>query len=478
MELAMNRSKSLLKNTFILGIGKLFSKVLVFIMVPLYSRWLSTGDYGTFDLYTTYISLLVPLLTLSCGEAVFRYLLDADENFDKKRIISSGFAIIFVSSIIGFLIVCCYFVKNQRGMMIPFVIYLLADSLYSFLTAYLRGIKKISLYAISSIICVFSTFIFVTALVYFCGFGLIGIIYGYALAYCLSALFIIIKTRFFEYISFDMIKILEVKRLLKYSAPLVPNSISWWIVNGSDRTIINIVLGSTFNGIYAIANKVPAMCTTLFSVFHLSWQENASSSINDEDRDYYFSNIMNKMLIELLSISICITSINFILFDYIFDAKYKMGYFHVPILITSVIFSVLSQYFGGIFIGLKEPKYNGITTVLAAVVNILINVSFINTIGLYAASGSTLIAYIFLCLIRYFIIKQKVNLQFKRSLIKYLFIYIYFIIAVYIDNLYLNILNIFLAGLLFLFINRNMIKSILVYFTSKIQLLNNTNNKF
>jgi len=229
----MNRSKSLLKNTFILGIGKLFSKVLVFIMVPLYSRWLSTGDYGTFDLYTTYISLLVPLLTLSCGEAVFRYLLDADENFDKKRIISSGFAIIFVSSIIGFLIVCCYFVKNQRGMMIPFVIYLLADSLYSFLTAYLRGIKKISLYAISSIICVFSTFIFVTALVYFCGFGLIGIIYGYALAYCLSALFIIIKTRFFEYISFDMIKILEVKRLLKYSAPLVPNSISWWIVNGS-----------------------------------------------------------------------------------------------------------------------------------------------------------------------------------------------------------------------------------------------------
>ena len=53
------------------------------------------------------------------------------------------------------------------------------------------------------------------------------------------------------------------KEIIKYSVPLIPNMISWWIVSASDRTIISTVLGVAQNGIYSAANKFSGVFTTL-----------------------------------------------------------------------------------------------------------------------------------------------------------------------------------------------------------------------
>ena len=70
--------------------------------------------------------------------------------------------------------------------------------------------------------------------------------------------------------------------MLKYSVPLVPNMLSWWIVNASDRMIISTILGIAQNGIYSAANKFSGVVSTLYSVFNLTWTESAALNIDQK----------------------------------------------------------------------------------------------------------------------------------------------------------------------------------------------------
>ena len=87
--MSSNRSSKLVKNTAILTFGKICTRGIMFIMTPLFTRWISQSDYGTFDLIVTYITFLMPIITLECAEAVFRHLLDAKQEIQKKRIITN-----------------------------------------------------------------------------------------------------------------------------------------------------------------------------------------------------------------------------------------------------------------------------------------------------------------------------------------------------------------------------------------------------
>ena len=80
----MNRGKELVKNTTIIFMGKFATQFLSFFLLPIYSKFLATEDYGTIDLILTYISLLVPVITIQHEMSTFRFLIDARNN--KKEI--------------------------------------------------------------------------------------------------------------------------------------------------------------------------------------------------------------------------------------------------------------------------------------------------------------------------------------------------------------------------------------------------------
>lgn len=75
----MNRKKELLKNTVVIGIGNIFTKAISFLLVPLFTLWLTTKQYGDYDLLYSYISLVVPAITLQLEQAVLRFTLDDKE---------------------------------------------------------------------------------------------------------------------------------------------------------------------------------------------------------------------------------------------------------------------------------------------------------------------------------------------------------------------------------------------------------------
>lgn len=457
-----NRSKRLVKNTAILSFGTLCTKGIMFLMTPLFTRWLSQSDYGIFDLIITYTALIIPLITLNCSEAVFRLLLDQNEE-KKKNIVMNAIVIDLIGFLITLVIAITLSAINDafRSIIVYFSILLVLEAINTFFTMLARGEKQLNLYTISNIIFVFSMVIFVTIFVKGLNWGLGGILLGYSMGYIFSIIFMAIKLKVKKYISLRNINKKAVKEMLNYSIPLIPNALSWWIVNVSDRTIVSIILGSSANAIIAVANKIPNLCQTIFNVFHLSWQENATETITDKDRDIYYTNIMNNMVLILVSICIVVLSGNFLIFKILFTQEYFPAYYQVPILIVSILISMLAQFIGGIYIAKKDSKKNGKTTVLAAIINIIVHLSLIKFIGIYAATISTLISYIVLFIIRYIDIKKTIDIKFKKSTVIALAILAYFFIATYINNLYLNCINLFFAILYFFVSNKNNLKIVL-----------------
>lgn len=461
-----NRGKRLTSNTVLLGIGTFLTKGIALIMVVFYSKWLTTADFGMYDLLATYLSLFIPVATLSCGEAVFRFLLEKETIIDKRRIISTAVAIA-LGGIGVFVVVMFLFAKSLfQSYFIDFVILFLVETVFELCQHCARGLHRIKYYTIASIINSVSVAIAASILIYVCHLQIRGLLIAHIVGYAFGSLFVIVSLRLYELLRLKAISANEAKGIVKYSAPLIPNSIAWWIANSSDRTLINVYLGSDFNGIYAMANKVPSLCVTLFNVFHLSWQESVSDSLReDKNPTEYFNAIFARLAPTVFSIACCVLAINFYLFEYVFDPKYISAYYHVSILTTATLFSFMGQFIGGIFIGLKRTSVNGLTTLMAAMINIIVDFALIRKIGLFAASVSTLVAYLFLFSIRFIIVRKTYILKFSRQSAIYFFVFLWFCYAQYLNIPVLHHINFIFAGCLFVFTN----KSFFTIFVKKLQ---------
>lgn len=453
----MNREKKLIKNTLILSLCTMLNKGLMFVMLPLFTRWLTVENYGTYDVLATYISLLIPLITLATNNSIFRLSVDSND-YKKKEYITSGACLYLANAIIaiGILYICHSIFKFNSFK--SFLILLIGELLDNFFQGYLRALKKLSLYGMCKTVTVSISAIMIVIFIKILNFGLDGLLIGYALGYYFSAIFIIIKTKFFTYIRLSYYSFERVKELVSYSWALIPNDISWWIINVSDRQIINMFIGSTANGIYAIAYKIPNLCSSIFGVFNISWQESATEALVDIDKEKFYNGIIKKMFSILISLCIGIVACNFLFFDYIFDMRYSDARLYSPILVASIIFSTLSIFYGGIQISLKRPKANGLSTVIGAIVNLGVHLVLVNFIGLYAAAISTLVSNAVVMIIRKYLLQKEFYIRIEKKQYVFVIIFVYFAVAAMMKlSLFVNIINLVIACVLFVFINKEYI---------------------
>lgn len=465
----MAKKSNLSKNSVLLLIGTFLNKGLQFIMIPLFSRWLSTEDYGSFDLFSTYVSLMIPVVTLACSEAVFRYGIEKDNPAEKSIYISNGFAIVACNSVIMAIVILILRSAFNWTLAIPFFFMALGEILNNYVQGYMRSIRKLNIYSFCTALSTFCIFISSTIFVLVLDMGLTGLIWGYAIGYLIGDFTVVIITNFPQYFNVKSIKLSGIKELVAYSYVLIPNNICWWIINVSDRTIINLVLGASYNGVYAIAAKIPNLATAIFSVFSISWQESASDMADSNERNFYYNGVLNKICCILIPLCAGILACNFILFDYVFDTRYYEASLYTPILVTSVIFYTLSQFFGGIQISLKRPKANSVTTIIGAIVNLTVHIALVNMIGLYAAVISTITANVVITVARVYMLRKDIVFHVEKKVLLLALLYLYFAIMCYLNlPMIFNIINLAIAAVIFALSNFNMIKSILKNFGIKL----------
>lgn len=453
----MSREKQLVKNTVIVAVGKICTQFISFFLLPLYTAMLSTEEYGTVDLLNTYISLLLPLIILQIDQGIFRFLIDVRENEEEKKSLISTTIIIVTLQSIAYLIIYAIvgqFINNEYKYFLATNV--VATIFSSIMLQISRGVGDNKVYSIGSLISASGTVILNVIFIAIFRWGAYGMLLASLIANCLCAIYVFIKKKIYKYISIGAFSKVQLKSIWKYSIPLVPNMLSWWIVNASDRTIVSNMLSISANGIYSAANKFSSMCITFFNIFNMTWSESASMYIKDKDSSLYFTNIINIALRIFSSICIGIIAIMPFVFPLLVNEKFNEAYYQIPILMLSTLCNIIVSLIGSIYVAQKNSKEIAKTSILAAIINIIINLVLIKFIGLYAASISTFIAYLLMAIYRYIDVQKyiKIKIDFKLIL-NTIIISIIVFVTYYLRITWISIISLIITVLYTIVINRN-----------------------
>ena len=467
----MNKKKQLAKNTIIIFFGRVCTQLISFFLLPLYTSYLATKEYGTVDLIQTYVTLLVPIITLELEMSIFRFLIDSRKSVkETNKLISNNFFILGISlSIFSIL-----YIIVSSFVTIPYRWLILVDIIVCVLSGNFlqvaRGFGKTLDYAISCILTGLTTVISNIILICFVHMQAEGMIISMALANFICSLYLFIRLKLYSKINFKIVDFKQIKEMYKYSLPLIPNSISWWIINVSDRSIISIVLGASANGLYAISNKFPTIISSLTGVFNLSWSESAALHINSSDRDEFFSDITNTILRLFMALGVGMLACMPFVFPILIDVKYNDAYNYIPFLVLGTVFNVAICLYSQVYLAKKLSKQVASTAIVGAIINILINVIFIKQIGLYAAAISTMISYFVMMVYRHFDLKKYVNIKIEKKLIiESIIIYTFTLLIYYQKSIILYAICLLIVCIYAFITNKDFLKSSYLTIVKKIK---------
>lgn len=454
----MGREKEFVKNTAILGLGKMLPKITSFITLPILTAKLTKLEYGTYDLIATLIMLVIPIATLQIQSAAFRFLIDCrGKQAESSRIISNIFIItVPITAIVSFLIQL--FFGNFSVLLRVFIsLYFFLDTYYLTCAQVVRGIGKNLEYSISSVIVSFVNMLCVVLMVQVVNKGLYGVLLALTIANLIGSIYLITVAKLYTYFNRSLVSAKVVKDLLAYSWPMVPNNLSTWVLKLSDRLVITAFLGIEANAVYAVANKLPNLLSMAQSVMVMAWHENASIVVNDQDASDYFSQMLDSTFSLMYGITVLLIAGTPYIFWLLIRGDYGEAYYQMPLLILAMFFFVMSSYFGGIYIAHKKTKNVGISTMVAAGINLAVDLLLVNIIGIWAGSISTLAAYALLYYYRMFNVQkfQKIRVNLKKQAIQILAIIIMLILC-FMRNEMLNIVNIVLGACLFAVSNKEL----------------------
>lgn len=430
-----NKYKHLMKNTAIFAIGTFGSKVLTFLIVPMYTYVLSTEDYGNVDLFSTAVSLMLPFTTLVIYEAIIRFLIAKEIN-DKEAISICMVVFLFGMCLTLVGIPFYKFLFNESGFIKYFVICLIINSYNQIFGQYLRAKGKNIAFSfngiIVTIVTVFSNLIFLLLL----KVGVYGYLYSLILAQLFAAVQATLTAKVFQQCSLRCVNFITLKKMLRYSVPLISNNLMWWVMGAGDKYMINYFMGSSANGIYSLAMKIPTVLSMIYSIFMQAWQLSAIEEDQKRGQAFFYTNVFKVTAAVLI---IC-TSLIIItvkpLFMKIIGENFVIAWKYVSFLCIATIISSFSLFAGVIYMVKKESQKAFSTTFLGAFSNLVFNFVLIQFYGLYGIAWGTALGYIVVFYIRAKDAKKAIGMTFdlRRTVIAILTLIVQSIILLHYNE--------------------------------------------
>lgn len=456
----MSKSSYLIKNMGILTISNFSSKILVFLLVPLYTSVLSTKEYGTYDLAVSTATLLYPILTLNIVDAVMRFLMDKES--DKNAIAFIGMKYVSISSVLFAIFMIVIYITNIwsdiNGLEGYILAYYISYVFNQFFIQFAKGLEKVKDMGIAGVL---STIVTIVANLFFLlivKWGLDGFFLASIIAQMVSAIYLFFRTELYNYLELKRHSITLQKEMIIYSVPLIATVVGWWVNSCADKYVVTFILGVSANGLLSISYKIPQIINTIQGIFVQAWQISAIKEYGNSDTNEFYGKIFT--IINLIMCIICSLLIFMTrpLAHILYAKDFYEAWKYVPFLLVSSVLNCASGLLGPILSAKKDSKAMMWSAIIGASVNIIMNIVFVNLIGIQGATFATVVCSYIIYTIRKMAVGNDIHIQnYSCILLTWLLLMIQSLIESYMLNYFLETLIIFII----IFINYNSIKSML-----------------
>jgi len=414
-------------NVIIMSISTFGTKILSFLLVPLYTAILTTTEYGVADLITTTATLLVFVLTINISSSVLRFVIEKKEK--GNQILSFGIRVMLRGTL-----VCscgCALVWALKLFDWPYfyylflILYFFSTAFYELMSNYLRAIDKVSSVAVAGVL---SSAVMIASNIVFLLVFKVGVI-GYLISlitgpfvasfYCM----VVAREPLTTYFHSKCDKQLK-NEMVKYCVPLIFNNTALWINAFLDRYFVTYFCGVSENGVYSVASKIPNILATCYSVFASAWTLSAIKEFDSKDQDGFFSDTYNTYGALMTSACSLIVLFNIPLAKILYSNDFFAAWQYSSVLLMSVMFNTLTVFQGSLFSAAKKTNSVAVTTIISALTNTLLNALLIPTLGALGAAIATVIAYFVMWGIRFVCLRELIELRVNvaRDMIIYLVI--------------------------------------------------------
>jgi O-antigen/teichoic acid export membrane protein len=394
--------KKFAKDVGFIGIVQIISSLGSFFLLPIITKNLGAYYYGLWAQISITVSLISPFALMGLSMSLVRFLSSETE---KERIREAVYSILFFVTISGFMASFLLYIFAEPlaafGFREPDAAYFIkAGSLMILLNViepislfYFRVFRQIKKFSYLTLFEAIGKLFFILVLLKI-GYGLLGVI---AATLIVQAVIILIAfLTIVSQIGFIIPKFTYIREYLQFSLPLTPNALIRWITESSDRYLVTFFLGLKSVGIYSAACSFGSLTQLLVSPLQLILLPELSKIYDENKIDevtVYMSHSLRYFLLVSLPAVFGLSALAKPLLRIFTTQDFLSGWPVIPVIAFSGLLAGVVQIFINTLFIVKKTRAQTYINLAGAVLNILINLFLIPSIGIVGAALSTLLAY-------------------------------------------------------------------------------------
>ena len=389
-------------------VGQVSVKILSVLLLPVYTAFLTPADYGYFDVSVVVLSLATAVIYAEVASALLRFGLDPNSEARPHAVPTVAFLSALVSSVFYLalgVVVGFWWAPHLWPAALAFGLSSALCTFYQSLArAYLRNVAFMVSGIANSLVTAVCNIVF-----------LVGLHWGGVSLFAAGFLGNLVQIAIFEG-SVGGVRRVRLsswdrslfRRMLRFSVPLVANSIFLWCSTGLLRIIVANRLGVAANGYIAVADRFLVGMSIFSSIAALAWQEAAYLASGDPRRAERYSAAMDLYLRALgggLSVMLPIT---YLLFPYLVAPSYWEAKTILPLYFVTVVLNALGVFLGTIFTAELRSLPLLYSTGLNAAVSVSVLLACLPSLGIHAFVLASLLGAAGMLVTRYAVCRRAI----------------------------------------------------------------------
>ena len=405
MYMVHSKYKNLLKDTLLFALGSIGSKLILFVMMPIYTNYLTQSEYGISELVFSVSQLLIPFISLVIFDAVVRFGLSKERCAEDVLLI--GLLVFGAGSVLTILITPLIGLYDTLAEWKWYLCaYIIANILVSIEYSYLKATDQNKLYAVVNILQTLILAVLNVVLLVFVKMGVQGYLISMIAASAGAAAVVFLAGKLPAALKKARFRRDLLGQMLAFSAPLILNNVSWWAIHSSDKVMLELMIGSAALGVYTVATKIPSLINVIISIFSQAWNISAVKEVEGSNDTSFYSDVFYVYQFVVFGACIGIVSVVKPFMSIYVGEEFRDAWRYIPLLLLGASMSAIASYFGSLYAAMKKSVNNMLTTLSAALVNIAVNYVMIPKIGIMGAVMGTVAAYLMLAGVRLFDVRK------------------------------------------------------------------------